>query len=123
MHVALGTSAGRPTAAEVAGALHEFGVSAHDLRPTPNQVGGVVALDATDDDGGPLRVKVYGRDARDAQFVARIWRGLWYRGSATTTPGRLQRVEHEAFVTLFAAAKVSPPPRWSSQVETGAVTR
>ena len=104
VHVAMGTTTGRPTTAEVASDLAELGVNVSGLEIAPEQSGGVVRLDAVDDGGVPLRVKVYGRDARDAQLLARVWRGLWYRGSATIPTSRLQQVEHEAFVTLFASA-------------------
>ena len=50
-----------------------------------------------------LLAKVYGRDAWDGQFLASIWSSLWHRGERPTLGfGRLQQVEHEAFVTLLA---------------------
>lgn len=104
VHLAIGTSAGRPTAAQVVESLDALGIVAHDLVAAPRQRGGVVLMDAVDGEGRPLRVKVYGRDARDAQVAAKAWRGLWFRGSAAAAPGRLQQVEHEAFVTMFAAS-------------------
>ena len=62
--------------------------------------------------GRPLLVKVYGRDAHDTQLVATLWRNVWYRGRGVPLRlGRLQAVEHEAFVTLLAAAPGSPPRR------------
>jgi len=105
VHIALGATAGRPTTAEVATNLAELGVTARNLAAAPRQIGGVITLEAVDERGDALRVKVYGRDARDAQLFARVWRGLWYRGSAPSSAGRLQQVEHEAFVTLLAAAR------------------
>ena len=105
VHVALGTTTGRQTTVEVTSALADLGVTASNIELAPRQSGGVVALDALDEHGDALRVKVYGRDARDAQLLARAWRGLWYRGSTGTPAGRLQQVEHEAFVTLFASAR------------------
>src|SRR5262249_27443874 len=56
-----------------------------------------------DDEGRPLLVKVYGRDAYDTQLVARLWRRLSYRGAALPIRlSRLQAAEHEAFITLLA---------------------
>src|SRR5262249_56459831 len=50
----------------------------------------------------PLPVKGCGRAASDTQLVPRIWRRLWYRGSGLPIRlGRLEAVEHEAFVTLL----------------------
>ena len=63
----------------------------------------MVELRCVDADGRPLDVKVYGRDAADAQLVAKAWRFLWYRrGGASLTVTRAQQVEHEALVTLLA---------------------
>ena len=68
-------------------------------------------FNGTDDDG-PLLVKVYGRDAGDAQVLANLWRRLWYRGvQRTERHNRVDLVEHEGFVTLLAeraGADVSP---------------
>src|SRR5262249_35095798 len=55
------------------------------------------------DASGPVRVKVYGRDAWDGELAADIWRRVWYRGN--TRRFRLSRVEyaeHEGFMTLLA---------------------
>ena len=53
--------------------------------------------------GAPLDVAVYGRDASDAQLLAKTARFLLYRDSGPTlTLTRRQQVEHEAYVTLFA---------------------
>ena len=67
------------------------------------QVSGVFHVRGVDDDGRPLLVKVYGRDAYDTQVVATLWRTIWYRGSALTSGrSRLHSAEREAFVTLLA---------------------
>ncbi len=105
VRLALGASAGRPTPGGVTESLGELGMDLHSMELAPHQAGGVVAMQALADDGAELRVKVYGRDARDAQLLNRVWRALWYRGSPPTATSRLQQVEHEAFVTLFAASK------------------
>ena len=54
-------------------------------------------------DEGPLLVKVYGRDAWDAQLLTSLWRMAWYRGGERAVGrSRVDLVEHEAFVTLLA---------------------
>jgi hypothetical protein len=64
---------------------------------------GVFLVNAVDGDGKPLLVKVYGRDAKDTRLVAGLWRRVWYRDAGTPALfGRVQQVEHEAFLTLFA---------------------
>jgi uncharacterized membrane protein YbhN (UPF0104 family) len=63
---------------------------------------GVVLFEGSDAEG-PLSVKVYGRDAWDAQLLANLWRLAWYRGADRTARlSRFELVEHEAFVTLLA---------------------
>ena len=53
---------------------------------------------------GPIDVSLYGRDAHDAQLVAKLLRFVFYRGSGPTlTITRSQQVEHEAYLTLLAA--------------------
>ena len=48
-------------------------------------------------------MKVYGRDARDSQLVARLWRTAWYREAGPQmATSRLRQVEHEALCTLAA---------------------
>ena len=119
VRLAMGTSIGRPPLAYVAAGLTELGVSAHGLRAAERQVAGVFAVHATDDDGRPLTVKVYGRDAYDTQLLARMWRLLWYRGAdAPIGVGRLQVAEHEAFVTLLARGAGLP----AQEVVTAATT-
>ncbi|HWK26585.1 MAG TPA: lysylphosphatidylglycerol synthase transmembrane domain-containing protein [Solirubrobacter sp.] len=104
IRLAWGTSIGRPGLTEVAAGLAELGVDADALQDAERQVVGVFHVRASDRDGRPLLIKVYGRDAHDTQLVTRLWRYAWYRGAGTAAgPGRLQAAEHEAFVTLLAA--------------------
>jgi glycosyltransferase 2 family protein len=103
IHLIFGSSMGRPSLAEVATALAGLGVSAHSLGIAQRQRAGVFVVDATDAQGDPLLVKVYGRDAHDTQLVTTVWRKIWYREAGTpASPGRLQQAEHEAFLTLLA---------------------
>ena len=103
MHLILGSPAGRLTLEQIATALDDLGVEATDLRHAPLEPTGVALVVATSPDGKTLLAKVYGRDAWDGQFLASIWSSLWHRGERPTLGfGRLQQVEHEAFVTLLA---------------------
>lgn len=102
IHLALGSAAGQPSLEEVADALRELSVETGPLSEAHRQTAGVFLVDTTDADGGPLLVKVYGRDAWDSQLLAKAWRALWYRDTDALTLTRLQQAEHEAFVTLLA---------------------
>jgi hypothetical protein len=57
---------------------------------------------ASTPEGRPPVVKVFGRDAQDGQLVAATWSAIWRRGAKPVSAGRLEQVEHEAFVTLAA---------------------
>jgi glycosyltransferase 2 family protein len=108
VRIALGSSGGRPSLAEVRKGLFELGVPVERLSEASSQEAGVFLLDGTDTDGRPLRVKVYGRDAWDAQLLAKAWRALWFRGATTVSLTRLQQVEHEGFLTLLATRNNVP---------------
>jgi uncharacterized membrane protein YbhN (UPF0104 family) len=111
IHLAVGSPGGRPTASRIRLALAELGVHVDTLAEASMQPEGVVLFEGTDD-AGALQVKVYGRDAWDAQLLANIWRLAWYRGlERTARLSRLELVEHEGFVTLLAeraGVRVSP---------------
>jgi len=102
VHLALGSPAGRPTAAHVQASLHDLGVAARDVALAPEQPRGYTLMLATDDEG-PLRVKVLGRDETDARLLAKAWRFVAYRDSGPTLfLTRAQEVEHEAYVSMLA---------------------
>jgi uncharacterized membrane protein YbhN (UPF0104 family) len=102
VHLAVGSPGGRPTASRIRLALADLGVRVDDLAPLSMQPEGVVLFEGSDAEG-PLVVKVYGRDAWDAQLLANLWRLVWYRGvERTVRLSRVELVEHEAFVTLLA---------------------
>jgi uncharacterized membrane protein YbhN (UPF0104 family) len=99
---ASGTSIGRPSIEQVASGLAQLGIRPRRLEEAERQVAGAFHVNGLDGDGRPLLVKVYGRDAYDTQLVARVWRRLWFRGGGLPIRlGRLEAVEHEAFVTLL----------------------
>ena len=103
VHLVFGSSAGRPSLDDVRGALHELEVPAVVVGAAESQPRGVFIVRAEGTDGSNLIVKVYGRDAQDAARVNRLWRTVWLRDPGSDVGfGRLQQVEHEAFVTLLA---------------------
>ncbi len=102
-HLAFGSSAGRPGLGQVRSALAQLGVATTWLGPADRQQAGLFVVNATDTDGERLVVKVYGRDAHDAALMSTLWRTVWYREAGSPLRfGRLQQVEHEAFLTLYA---------------------
>jgi glycosyltransferase 2 family protein len=104
VHLVFGSSMGRPSLADVSSALLGLGIGAHSLGVAERQPAGLFTVDAVDDAGQPLVVKVYGRDAHDTQLLTTVWRTIWYREAGSPTSfGRLQQAEHEAFLTLLAA--------------------
>jgi uncharacterized protein (TIRG00374 family) len=99
VHLALGAPGGHPGVGRIELALRDLGVSVRWLDLAPHQPWGSTTM--VGDDGEPLLVRVYGRDAADAQLLAKAWRFLWYRDSGPTFAlSRLQQVEHEAYLTL-----------------------
>jgi uncharacterized membrane protein YbhN (UPF0104 family) len=102
IRLATGTSIGSPEIADVAAGLAQLGVEAHALEVAEHQSAGVFLVRGVDGQGASLLVKIYGRDAYDTQFVATLWRTLWYRQSRTRlSMGRLESAEREAFVALL----------------------
>src|SRR5262249_9572572 len=75
-----------------------------DLRPAAEQSVGSAEYVGHDPEGGPLKVRVLGRDAQDTQRLARQWRQLSYKDPPRSAPtGRLEQVEHHALATPRAA--------------------
>lgn len=103
VHLALGSSGGRPSLADVREALAELGVSTQGLDPAERRAAGLFVVHAVDEQGDPLVVKVFGRDAHDSELMTKLWRTVWLRESGSPIQlGRQQQVEHEAFLTLLA---------------------
>ncbi|HWC69421.1 MAG TPA: lysylphosphatidylglycerol synthase transmembrane domain-containing protein [Acidimicrobiales bacterium] len=104
VHLVFGSSAGRPGLDDVRIGLAAIGVTTRRVGVADRQEAGLFRVDAEDENGDPLVVKVYGRDAHDSALVTTVWRTLWYREPGSPIRiGRLQQVEHEAFLTLLAA--------------------
>lgn len=99
----LGSPEGQPTIDEVRYALAELGVDAVDVRPATRHVWGHVLFDATERDGTGLELVVIGRDATDAQLLAKAWRSIWFRDTGPdVTFNRQHRVELLAYKNLLA---------------------
>ena len=102
VHLVFGAPLGLPSADEVSLLLGDLGIAATDLAPADDQEWGVGRFTGILD-GHPVDVSVYGRDAADAQLLAKTTRFLFYRDSGPTlTFTRRQQVEHEAYLTLMA---------------------
>ena len=100
----VGAPRGLPDLATIAAAVARMGVPVHGLRVPPSRSWGVRRVLATSAVGDPVLIKVYGRDATDQQLLAKLWRSLWYRQErGSFTFSRLQSVQHEALLLLWAA--------------------
>jgi len=109
VRLAFGSSAGFPHERRVLADLAALGIDAVEVWRDDDQRGGVARYRAVGRRGEGWAVAVYGRDARDAQMLARMWRMLWYRdpGPEASLTRRAQ-VEHEGLM-LFAAARAGVP--------------
>ena len=102
-HLMLGSTHAQPGLDDVASDLDALGVGFSQLARADQQSSGRFTATAVHPDGRRLIVKVYGRDADDTQFLRAAWRALWFRGATrTASVGRVQQVEREALLTLFA---------------------
>jgi uncharacterized membrane protein YbhN (UPF0104 family) len=110
VRLALGTSAGLPTIADVEAALDDLGVRAADLQAAERQTAGVFLVRAREPGGRALMIKVYGRDAYDNQMLEKLWRTIWYRdgGSSVSGLNRSKGAEREALLTLLARNAGAP---------------
>lgn len=103
VHLVFGSSGGRPGVDDVRAALADLGLPMASLSSAARQQAGAFLVQGVACDGRDLMVKVYGRDAHDAQLLTNLWRRAWYHGDGPApTLSRLQQAEHEAFVTLLA---------------------
>ncbi len=104
VRLAFGSAAGVPPTERVRGAMAALGLEVSDLAPATRQHAGAAEYAGFDAGGRELKVRVLGRDAQDAQRLARRWRLLAFRDPPRSAPvGRLEQVEHEGLATLMAA--------------------
>lgn len=103
VHLVLGSPGGQLTAEQVREALLDLGVDAVSVEAARPRQPGEQLLRARSAKGEDLEVKVFGRDAWDAQYVGSLWSALTRRGEAPRLAvSRRERVEHEAMMSLFA---------------------
>jgi undecaprenyl-diphosphatase len=102
VHLAFGSPGGRPSVAQVQAGLAELGVVVRDLRLAPSQPDSATLMTASDDHG-PLSIRVLGRDAVDAQVLAKMWHAFLYRtGGQRLFRTRIEEVEHQGYCVLNA---------------------
>jgi len=98
-----GSPEGYPSRSAVQEALTDLDLNVTEIEPAVDRSWGVRRLVGSLDDGTPIEIKAFGRDATDSQYLSRAWRWLWYRDEGQTfTSNRLQAVEHEALALLSA---------------------
>lgn len=111
VHLTFGSGVGIPSLARIRDALTTIGVDVADIDYIEEQPIGATLLRGELASGGSVGVKVYGRDAADAAFVARAWRSAWYRDSHRPVSATgLQQVEHETLALLDARRAGAPVP-------------
>ncbi len=111
VRLSLGSPLGLPSAGELLVLLGDLDIAATDVVPLPRQEWGAGRFAATLA-GAPVDVSFYGRDAADAQLLAKTFRFLLFRSSGPTlTFTRRQQVEHEAYLTLMAERAGARVPR------------
>jgi glycosyltransferase 2 family protein len=93
MQLAVGTPYGGVAPVNVMDLVSQLGVKAHDICPASYPpTWGVTRFTALDDEGCPLDIDIYGRDAPEGQLLSRLWRFVWFRRS--TLDLRLRRADH-----------------------------
>jgi undecaprenyl-diphosphatase len=102
VHLVFGSPGGRPTALQVADALHELTGFDGTVTLAPHQPHHGTLMTSTSSDG-MLWIRVLGRDEADAQLLSKVGRGLVYKDAGPSLHlTRLAEVEHQAYVMLLA---------------------
>ena len=130
VHLVFGSPGMRPTIPQVVAALRVLGIEAHSARLAPDQPGRSTVVLA-EDEHGPLRVKVIGRDEARDRLLSKVWVTAIYKDAGPRLAlTRVEQVEHEAFLMLVAAqagvhvptvvaAGAAGPARRGSRAATG----
>jgi len=116
VHLVFGSSLGLPSANDVVLLLQELSVAASNVQLSKDQEWGVARygarLESAANGRANLAISVYGRDAADAKLLSKAGRFLLYRDSGPTlTLTRVQQVEREAYLTMWAAQVGASVPR------------
>jgi len=118
VHLAFGSPIGIPATADVSSLLGSLGVTVRSVTPARRQDWGLVRYDAQGSGGTPLRISLYGRDARESQLFAKLYRTIFLRDDAGPfSLTRAQQVEHEGYMTLLAS--VAAPNQTARVVASG----
>ena len=106
-----GAPGGRPSGDQVRTALDDLGFDVEAVRPVQLTRAHATVADVDLAGGTTVRVHAFGRDQRDAQLAARVWRSAMYREpSLPVMTSRIQHVEHVALAMMLAArAGVATP--------------
>lgn len=111
IHLVRGSPAGFPSHERIRSTLADLGIELVDVAAVSMRPEGVVILTGTDR-AGPVRIKVYGRDAWEGELLASMWRLVWYRGSQRSARISLgEFIEHEGFLTFLAAQASARVPQ------------
>ena len=110
IHLALGSPDATPSLTDLGASLRSIGVDAA-ASSVEIRNGATIARAHTPDER-EVDIEIHGRDSWDSQFFVKLWRLVFYRsgGRNVTVNGRRQ-VEHQAYLTLYAAregAAVTP---------------
>jgi uncharacterized membrane protein YbhN (UPF0104 family) len=116
VHLVFGSSLGLPSTNDVVLLLQELSVAASNVQLSKDQEWGVARygarLESAANGRANLAISVYGRDAADAKLLSKAGRFLLYRDSGPTlTLTRVQQVEREAYLTMWAAQVGASVPR------------
>ena len=102
VHLAFGSPDGVPDPDAARADVAELGVELGPLTPSADQVWGEQAFESSDADG-PVRVVVIGRDATDAQFLAKLVRFVWFKDAGSDLAlTRRQQIQRRAYLLLLA---------------------
>ena len=111
VHLAFGSPDGVPDPAAVQREVTDLGIELGPLVESSAQVWGEQALESTSGDGD-VRVVVIGRDATDAQFMAKFVRFVWFKDSGPSLAlSRTRQIEHRAYLLLLAERAEVLAPR------------
>jgi uncharacterized membrane protein YbhN (UPF0104 family)/tRNA A-37 threonylcarbamoyl transferase component Bud32 len=102
VHLVAGSPGGHVPLEQLRAQLVDLGVELSDLRYVDEPGHLSVVVRASDGDGHPVLVRIYGRDAWEASLLANVWQRLWYRQPTASSVGRQERTEHEAYLTMVA---------------------
>ena len=101
--VAFGSPAGRPTIDEVRASLTDLGYDVADMQRAQNGTPRASVMDVELTSGDKLRVDAFGRDQRDAQFIAKAWhRAMYHEPGMPVFGSRIQQVEHVGYTLMLA---------------------